>query len=124
MAKKLPAPWENDDTYPRTDWQAEVAAGDTNLGYSEWVLHQREAHGEFDNEPYDAEPPHPTVPVATVTVIDPDTKAPVEVEIRKDKVTGAMVGLDGSWLEQHDDNPCDPYNPGATLLIPDNEEPS
>ena len=65
--------------------------------------------------------PHPTKWVQTIEVIDPDTGNSVEVEIRKDTVTGTMVGLDGSWLEQFDDNPQDPYNKGDTLHIPDNE---
>src|ERR1700691_5628722 len=29
----------------RSDWQYEVANGDTVLGYAEWVQHQQEANG-------------------------------------------------------------------------------
>ena len=64
---------------------------------------------------------HPTIRVTTVTVIDPDTAGPVEVEIRKDLTTGAMVGLDGSFLEQLDADTRDPFNAGAVLIVPDTE---
>src|SRR2546425_11280817 len=43
--------------------------------------------------------PIKTTFVQTVTVIDPDSKQPVELEVRK-LVSGGMVGIDGSWLEQ------------------------
>ena len=68
-------------------------------------------------------PKHKSIWVAHVTVTDPDTKLPVEVEIRKDLETGAMVGLDGSFLAQMDeqDTVCDPYNPGELIEIPNNE---
>jgi hypothetical protein len=64
---------------------------------------------------------HPTVHVQTVTVTDPDNGAPTQVEIRKDKVTGALVGIDGSYLEQDVGPVYDPYNPGVILDIPDDE---
>ena len=64
---------------------------------------------------------HPTIHVKTVTVIDPDTSEPVELEIRKDLTTGALVGLDGSFLEQLDADPRDPYNAGQSLIVPDSE---
>lgn len=57
--------------------------------------------------------------VKVVTVIDPDTGNEVEVEIRK-LDTGAMVGFDGSWLEQFDQYPFSPYDL-AVVVIPDNE---
>jgi hypothetical protein len=31
------------EKYPLTDWQDEVRAGDTRLGYEEWVQHRKEA---------------------------------------------------------------------------------
>jgi hypothetical protein len=64
---------------------------------------------------------HPTKHVQTVTVIDPDTGGEVEVEIRKDMVTGAMVGLDGSYLENDVGEVHDPYNGGELLDVPDDE---
>jgi hypothetical protein len=57
--------------------------------------------------------------VTTIEVIDPDSNAPVIVEIRK-LDTGAMVGIDGSWLEQVDDNPYSPYD-GTKFVIPNSE---
>jgi hypothetical protein len=56
--------------------------------------------------------------VCTVTVFDPDTNLPVEVEIRKCVKSGALVGLDGSFLEQEPDVVRNPYNKG-NLNIPD-----
>jgi hypothetical protein len=36
--------WGEDKSYPRAEWQAEVANGDTQLGYWEWARHQRDAN--------------------------------------------------------------------------------
>jgi len=58
--------------------------------------------------------------VATVEVIDPDTKQPVTLEIRK-LDGGAMVGLDGSFLEQDIGPVFSPYDKGYELVIPDDE---
>jgi len=63
----------------------------------------------------------PTIPVTGVTVIDPDSKLPVAVEIRKCVESGAMVGIDASFLEQDVDEVRNPYNPGL-LDIPDDED--
>lgn len=60
--------------------------------------------------------------ITVVTVIDPDSGAPVEVEIRKLE-TGPMVGIDGSWLEQEMEPTYSPYDNGAELDIPDDEKP-
>lgn len=64
----------------------------------------------------------PTSHVTTVTVIDPDTNLPVDVEIRK-MANGLMVGLDGNYLEtiSDDEHPNSPYNDGVKLIVPDNE---
>lgn len=35
--------WKPDPKYPVKDWQHEVAADDTRLGYLDWAEHQREA---------------------------------------------------------------------------------
>lgn len=35
--------WSDDPDYPREDWRHEAANGNTSLGYSDWVDHQREA---------------------------------------------------------------------------------
>lgn len=62
----------------------------------------------------------PSVFVTTVTVMDPDSGLPVELEIRKLTITGAMVGIDASYLEQEVGEVRNPYNPG-TISIPDDE---
>jgi hypothetical protein len=35
-------PWSNNQDYPREDWMAEVANGDTSLGYLDWVEHKED----------------------------------------------------------------------------------
>jgi len=58
--------------------------------------------------------------VDIITVVDPETGLEVEVEIRKLE-TGAIVGIDGSFLE-HDIGPIySPYDRGVQLEIPDDE---
>ncbi len=34
--------WDDVESYPRADWQAEVAASDTQRGYWDWVAAQME----------------------------------------------------------------------------------
>lgn len=63
----------------------------------------------------------PTIPVSRVTVTDPDSKLSVEIEIRKCVESGAMVGIDGSYLEQEVDEVRNPYNVGL-LNIPNDED--
>lgn len=57
--------------------------------------------------------------VKIISVIDPDSNLPVEIEIRKLE-TGAMVGIDGSFLEQDVGKVYSPYDKGVEILI--NEE--
>lgn len=59
--------------------------------------------------------------VASITVIDPHSKLPVEIEIRK-LDNGLMVGLDECWLSSLCDNeqPVSPYD-GKLFVVPDNE---
>jgi hypothetical protein len=59
--------------------------------------------------------------VQSVTVIDPDTNQPVELEVRKLE-SGGMVGIDGSWLAQDEGPTFSPYDKGVELVIPDDEE--
>jgi hypothetical protein len=66
-------------------------------------------------------PAHPTKFLRLVTVRDPDSGLDVELEIRKDLVTGALVGLDGSYLDQDLGPIFDPYNRGEELEIRDDE---
>jgi len=59
--------------------------------------------------------------VKSITVTDPDTGGEVEIEIRK-LDTGAMVGIDGSYLEQDVGAVYSPYDKGIKLDIPDDED--
>ncbi len=63
-----------------------------------------------------------SVHVVTLEVTDPDSGGKVDIEIRKLE-TGAMVGLDGSWLESHDcpEHPLSPYDADCVVVVPDNE---
>lgn len=61
--------------------------------------------------------------VTVIVVTDPETKQPVEIEIRK-MATGPMVGIDGSWLEQDVGDTHSPYDPGVLLDIPEDEAAS
>lgn len=36
-------PWEEHPEWDRSDWRQDVANGDTNLGYADWVRHQIES---------------------------------------------------------------------------------
>lgn len=58
--------------------------------------------------------------VTRVDVVDPDTNQLVTIEIRKCLESGAMIGIDGSFLEQDVDRVRNPYNDGF-LDIPDDE---
>ena len=59
--------------------------------------------------------------IGKVTVTDPDTDAPVELEIRKLVVSGAMVGIDTSYIEQEVDEVYSPYNENTVIDIPEEE---
>lgn len=39
------SPWDDHTDYPVADWQAEVLADDTRLGYVDWRCHKIEAAG-------------------------------------------------------------------------------
>lgn len=60
--------------------------------------------------------------VASVIVADPDTHLTCEVEIRKLE-DGTLLGLDGAWLEQADEETLlNPYDGHTSVEIPDNEQ--
>lgn len=62
----------------------------------------------------------PTRHVTVVEVTDPDTRAPVALEVRKTE-GGYLVGIDASYLEQDVGPVYDPCNFGVELEIPDDE---
>lgn len=63
----------------------------------------------------------PSTFVSHVDVTDPDSKGIVTLEVRK-LPCGGLVGLDGSWLEQFDEDPISPYD-GLPFAVPDDEPP-
>ena len=49
--------------------------------------------------------------IETITVIDPDTNAPVELEVYKDEQSGGLFAIDSSYLDQVVDNEIpSPFN--------------
>ena len=59
--------------------------------------------------------------VQGVLVTDPDTGGICEVEIRKLE-GGPLVGLDGAFLDQTDDDAFSPYDKGVAIIIPNDED--
>ena len=63
--------------------------------------------------------------IKEITVIDPDTHAPVDVIIYKDQSSGAMFGIDASFIVNdigeisENDNPIipSPFNEGMKLEL-------
>jgi hypothetical protein len=64
-----------------------------------------------------------TVYVAKITVIDPDTKLPVEMEIRKIVDSDAMIGIDMSFLGKwNGDDIRNPYSDDYLNITEDDED--
>jgi hypothetical protein len=65
------------------------------------------------------------VAVSQVTVMDPDSNAPVDVQIYKDRATGGMFGIDASYLMLSDpeDLFTEPFNNKLIALIDDKPVP-
>ena len=57
--------------------------------------------------------------VAELTVLDPDSNAPVQVSIYKDSISGAMFGIDSSYLLtlSDEDTVIEPFNGKDVLLL-------
>lgn len=71
---------------------------------------------------------HTATFIQEVTVIDPDTKAPVKVAIYKHDHSEGMFGVDASFLEQNfddDETPtvADPFNNEAIVELIEYEIP-
>lgn len=60
--------------------------------------------------------------VTTITVTDPDSNAPVDIEIIKME-TGPMVGIDSSYFDQldEDEHPHSPYDVDYDIFVPEEE---
>jgi len=56
--------------------------------------------------------------VTLVEVLDPDTGNLIDVEIRKLE-TGAMIGIDGSYLMDTDGDVYSPYDENETVEVED-----
>ena len=54
--------------------------------------------------------------VKEITVIDPDSKAPVELAVFKHNETGGMFAVDSSYLDQCFDDDIDPMIPDPFSL--------
>ena len=65
-----------------------------------------------------------TMYIASVPVLDPDSKLWVHLEIRKCQHSGAMVGIDESFLEDTDKLVRNPYNRGYLTIETDYKAPS
>lgn len=52
--------------------------------------------------------------IKTITVIDPDSKAPVEVSIIKLE-TGGMIGIDESFLSNTEDDIYSPFDKAVKI---------
>ena len=55
--------------------------------------------------------------VDAITVIDPDSKGEVIVEIYKDPVSDGMFGVDSSFIEQVDNIVPSPFNKNVQLKL-------
>lgn len=55
--------------------------------------------------------------IATVTVMDPVYKAPVEIGIYRDPISGGMFGVDASYVEQVSDRVVPPTNNDGQIVI-------
>lgn len=53
----------------------------------------------------------------TLTVDDPETKKPIELEIWKDPSSGAMFGIDATYLDQISDAIRSPFNEDVRLVL-------
>ena len=65
-----------------------------------------------------------TMYIASVPVLDPDSKLWVHLEIRKCQHSGAMVGIDESFLESTDKLVRNPYNRGYLTIETGYKAPS
>jgi hypothetical protein len=57
--------------------------------------------------------------IQEVEITDPETGGVVPVEIWKDPESGAMFGVDATWLDQVGTQVPSPFNPGTMLVLPE-----
>lgn len=58
-----------------------------------------------------------------ITVKDPETGADIEMEVWKCRLTGGMVAIDASYLDQVREKVANPYLPGSTLKLKEEDMP-
>jgi hypothetical protein len=62
--------------------------------------------------------------ITSVPVLDPDSKLWVHLEIRKCQHSGAMVGIDESFLQDTDELVRNPYKRGYLTIETDHKDPA
>ncbi len=55
--------------------------------------------------------------ITEVSVVDPDSKGEVHLEIWKDPESGGIFAIDSSYLDQVTDRVLSPFNKGVTLIL-------
>jgi hypothetical protein len=69
-----------------------------------------------------SKPTHPTIFVIRFIVRDPTDGREVEIEVRKDMVTGMMVGIDHNFLAGGWTQMTEPYTGNANLNISQDQD--
>lgn len=59
--------------------------------------------------------------VASISVMDPVSKKPIEVEIYRDPISGGMFGIDASFIERVTDIVVSPFNEPKKVKLADNK---
>jgi hypothetical protein len=52
IAHRDSASHESHEEYTREEWKDDVQAGDTQLGYWDWVIHNLESHEEAEHDSF------------------------------------------------------------------------
>ena len=60
--------------------------------------------------------------VSTVQVTDPHTGIEIDVDIYKDEGSGAMLGLDATFMDGDGGPVFSPYNQGQKVILPDEDD--
>jgi hypothetical protein len=55
--------------------------------------------------------------ITQITITDPDSHAPVELEVWKDPSSGGLFGIDASFLDQIEEHVASPFNPDIILHL-------
>ncbi len=55
--------------------------------------------------------------ITQITITDPDTRAPVEMEVWKDPTSGGLFAIDASFLDAIAEEIPSPFNPHTSLHL-------